>query len=105
MDRRRPAGPAPRRRRRNSPRVRGGSRAAFYIPVSRARSEMERKKEKSLPVRGRAHWMRLALDASLLCGLLFGAQLTYLAHAPQGVFSLFLRQKSEVADGMSGSAY
>src|SRR6266404_7450452 len=39
-----------------------------------------------------------------LGGLLFGAQFAYLTHAPEGVFTLFLRKQSQIADGISGPA-
>ncbi len=38
-------------------------------------------------------------------GLLFGAQFTYLTHAPQRALTGFLRLKSEIADRVSGPAH
>src|SRR2546423_3758163 len=40
-----------------------------------------------------------------LGGLLFGAQFTYLTHAPQRALTGFLRLKSEIADGVAGPAH
>src|SRR5207249_6259189 len=48
---------------------------------------------------------RPCIIAPELGGLLFGAQFTYLTHAPQRALAGFLRLKSEIADGVSGPTH